>query len=262
MYQNLAIEHQGPVATVWLNRPDVHNAFDETVIAELDAAVQRLADDPQVRVVVLAGRGRNFCAGADLHWMRRAAAATAEENLRDARAFAAMLQRLAGLAKPTIACVQGAALGGGMGLVAACDIAVAADDASFAMTEVRLGLIPAVIGPYVIRALGARAALRYMLTAERLSAVQAVHLGLLHEAVPAAQLATHVATLAVALCAGGPQSQAAAKDLVARLAATAHGPDTVELTARAIAQQRGTAEAREGLEAFFGRRAAAWLPPA
>jgi len=170
VYQTLSVERGAATATIWMNRPEVHNAFNEVLIEELDAAVRALQADPAVRVVIVAGKGRNFCAGADLHWMGRAAAATKEENLQDARRFARMLFGLARMSKPTLARVHGAALGGGMGIAAACDICVATHDASFAMSEARLGLIPAVISPYVVRALGSRQALRYMLSAERISA--------------------------------------------------------------------------------------------
>lgn len=261
MPETLVVEREGGVATIWMNRPDVHNAFNETVIAELDAALQALAADVDVRVLVLAGRGRSFSAGADLTWMQRAAAAPEAENLQDARRFAAMLRRLAQLPKPTIARVHGAALGGGVGLAAACDICLAAEDATFAMTEVRLGLIPAVISPYVVRAIGVRQSLRHMQTAERITAARAVALGLAHEAVPADALDDRVRALATALCAGGPASQAHAKRLVLALEAQPLGDALVDLTATAIAAQRASPEGREGLAAFFDRRPPGWAPP-
>jgi methylglutaconyl-CoA hydratase len=259
VYETLSLEESAGIATLLLNRPDVHNAFNETLIAELDAALHELQSRPSVRVVVLAGAGRNFCAGADLRWMERAAAAGGEENLKDARRFAAMLRRLALLDKPTIARVHGSALGGGLGLAAACDICVAALDASFAMTEVRLGLIPAVISPYVLRAIGARQCLRYMQTAERLGAERALALGLVHEAVPAADLDACVQRLCAALLVGGPHSQAASKRLVGQVDGGGFSDATLEVTASAIAAQRTTAEAKEGLAAFFGKRPAAWV---
>jgi methylglutaconyl-CoA hydratase len=260
MYQTISVEQAGAVATIWLDRPAVHNAFDETLIGELDAAVGALDADAQVRVVVLAGRGRNFCAGADLNWMARAAAAGDEENLQDARRFAGMLRRLCGASKPTIARVQGAALGGGLGLAAACDICVAAEDASFAMSEVRLGLIPAVIGPLVVRAIGLRASLRYMQTAERIGATRALELGLVHEVVAAEGLDAAVARIATALLAGGPASQAAAKALLRVIAAADPADDLVEATAQAIAAQRRSDEAREGIGAFLAKRPPRWTP--
>jgi methylglutaconyl-CoA hydratase len=258
--ETLDIERDGAIATIWMNRPDVHNAFNETVIAELDSAVQALESDSGVRVVVLAGRGRSFSAGADLNWMQRLAGASETENLQDARRFAAMLRRVATLAKPTVARVQGAALGGGVGLAAACDICVASEDASFGMTEVRLGLIPAVISPYVVRAIGVRQSLRYMQTAERISALRAVELGLAHEAVPAAGLDGRIAALCAALCAGGPAAQAHAKRLVLALESQPLDDALVDGTAQAIAAQRASAEGREGLAAFFAKRPPAWMP--
>jgi len=261
MPETLIVEREGAVATIWMNRPDVHNAFNETVIAELDAATQSLAADPEVRVVVLAGRGRSFSAGADLNWMQRAAAAAENDNLIDARRFAAMLRRLAELPKPTVARVHGAALGGGVGLAAACDICVASEDASFCMTEVRLGLLPAVISPYVVRAIGARQSLHYMQTAERISAVRAVQLGLAHEVVAPQDLDERLRVLTAALCAGGPAAQAHTKRLILALEAKLLTDGVAELTAGAIAAQRASPEGREGLAAFFDRRPPGWVPP-
>jgi methylglutaconyl-CoA hydratase len=257
----LAIEIDNACATVWMNRPDVHNAFNETLIAELDEALVALEADTRVRVVVLAGRGKSFSAGADLNAMRRAAAASEAQNLLDAQRLAGMLNRLARLAKPTVARVHGAALGGGMGLAAACDICVAGEAASFAMTEVRLGLIPAVISPYVIRAIGLRQCLRYMQTAERIGAERAVALGLAHEAVATPELDARIAALVAALRAGGPQSQANAKRLALSVPDGALAADVVERTARAIADQRASSEAREGLNAFFDKRPPSWAGP-
>jgi methylglutaconyl-CoA hydratase len=258
VYQTLRIERQAATATIWLDRPEVHNAFNETLVEELAAATRALEADASVRVVVLAGAGRNFCAGADLNWMGRAAAAGEEENLRDARRFAAMLDQLARLGKPTLARVHGAALGGGVGLAAACDICVAAADASFAMSEVRLGLIPAVISPYVLRAIGARQCLRYMQSAERFSAVRAAELGLVHELAADGELDARVGSICAALCAGGPAAQAAAKALVLAVGGRGTGAQVVEETAQAIARQRGTEEAREGMAAFLAKRAPLW----
>lgn len=260
MVRTIEIERDGAVAAVWLHRPKVHNAFDEALIGELDDALAGLDADAAVRVVVLGGRGRNFCAGADLQWMARAAASGEEENLRDARRFAAMLRRLATLRKPTLARVQGLALGGGVGLAAACDICLVGEDASFAMTEARLGLIPAVIAPYVLRAIGARQALRYMQSAERIGAARAVELGLAHEAVGTHELDERVARLSRDLLAGGPVAQAASKSLLQALAAAATPEAIVETTARAIAAQRSSAEARAGMEAFFAKRPPPWAP--
>src|SRR5690606_32941229 len=190
---------EGGVATVWMNRPDAHNAFDENLIGEITQAMTDLADDPAVSVIVLAGRGRSFSAGGDLGWMRRAASFTYEQNVADARGLANMLRAVANSPKTTIARVHGAALGGGMGLVSACDIAVASTAAVFATSEVKFGLIPATIGPYVMRAIGERQSLRYFQTAERIDAHKALQLGLVHEVVAPEQIDAKVDELIVAL---------------------------------------------------------------
>jgi len=258
-FQALQIELQGPVATIWMNRPDLHNAFDEILIAELTAACIALDEDKDVRVVVLAGRGKSFSAGADLNWMKRAANNGLDDNLNDARALARMLRTLAEMKKPTIARIQGAALGGGMGLAAACDIAVASTKAVFATSEVKFGIIPSAISPYVLRAIGARQATRYFQSAERIDAVRAREIGLVHETVEAEQLDAKVEAIVGALLQGGPLAQAAAKDLIR---AVSHQPinDTlVEETAHRIAHLRATPEAREGIAAFLDKRSPAWI---
>ncbi|MEO6856431.1 MAG: enoyl-CoA hydratase-related protein, partial [Rhodoferax sp.] len=210
MYTRLEIETQGSAAWLWMNKPEVHNAFDETLIAELTQALTALDADPAVRAVVLAGRGKSFSAGADLGWMQRQGAATLEKNVDDARQLAHLFRTLACMATPTIARVHGAALGGGMGLAAACDICVASSQAQFATSEVRFGIIPATIGPYVLRAIGERQAYRYFQTAERISAERALALGLAHEVAAPDALDATVQTLLEALQAGGPGAQAAA----------------------------------------------------
>lgn len=258
MDRSLEIIRDGAVATVWMNRPERHNAFDEELIAQLAAASDELAADDRVRVVVLGGRGRSFSAGADLHWMKRAAEADARENLADARRLADMFHALASMPKPTVARVHGAALGGGMGLACACDICIAAEEAVFATTEVRLGLIPAVIGPYVIRAIGERQALRYFQTAERIPAARARELGIAHEVVPAATLDAKVGEIVTALIEGGPLAEAAAKQLVGAAGVRGVTEATREDTARRIACLRTTAEAKEGLAAFLEKRPPAW----
>ena len=260
MYETLEILRDGPIATIWMNRPDVHNAFNEALIAELTAACRQLDADDTVRVVVLAGRGKSFSAGADLNWMRRAADASVEANLADARKLAGMLRALAELTKPTIARVQGAALGGGMGLASACDICVASTAASFATSEVKFGIIPSAISPYVLRAIGARQAGRYFQTAERISAAEAKALGLAHEVVDPEALDAKVAEVVAALLVGGPKSQAAAKDLIRAVADQQVSDAVVEDTARRIAELRATPEAKEGLAAFLDKRQAAWVP--
>lgn len=257
-YQTIEIETRDQVATVWMNRPDLHNAFDEAVIHELTQAFEHIEKDPAVRVMILAGRGKSFSAGADLNWMKRAAAATSEENRRDARLLSKMIGTLHRLPKPTIARVHGAALAGGTGLTAACDIAIATTQASFGTTEVRLGIIPAVIGPYVVAAIGRRAAQRYFLTAERFDAAEAYRLGLVHVLCDAKELDARVAEIVETLLAGGPLAQAASKDLLARIAGRPIDDVLREDTAQRIAVVRATPEAKEGIAAFLEKRKPRW----
>jgi methylglutaconyl-CoA hydratase len=257
----LEIERRGPAAWIWMSRPEVHNAFDELLITDLTAALRTLDADPAVRVVVLAGRGASFSAGADLSWMRRQGAASVEQNLEDARRLADLFRTLHQLSTPTVARVQGAALGGGMGLAAACAICIASTQAQFGTTEVRLGLIPAVIGPYVIRAIGARQATRWFLTGERMPAARARELGLAHELAEPEQLDARVQQVIEALLAGGPRAQGEAGRLVRDLAGAPLDDQLVEATARRIAELRATPEAREGLGAFLEKRPPGWAPP-
>lgn len=259
MFITLEIELNGPVATIWMNRPDLHNAFDETLIAELTAACIALDEDKDVRVVVLAGRGKSFSAGADLNWMKRAANNGVDENLNDARALARMLRVLAKMKKPTIARVQGAALGGGTGLTAACDIAVASSKAFFATSEVKFGIIPSAISPYVVRAIGARQAYRYFQSAERIDATRARELGLVHETVDPDQLDAKVQEIVEALLQGGPLAQAAAKDLIRAVDNQPINDNLVEETAHRIAHLRATPEAKEGIAAFLDKRQPNWF---
>jgi len=246
------------VARLALDRPALHNAFDEHLIAALTAALRRVEADERVRVVLLAGEGRSFSAGGDLNWMRRMAGYSAAENEADARRLAALMQTLDGLAKPTVARVQGSAFGGGVGLVACCDIAIAAEAAQFALTEVRLGLVPAVISPYVVAAIGARAARRYFLTGERFGAAEALRLGLVHQVVPADGLDAAVAAVLATLADGGPQAQRDAKALVAAVAGRPIDAGLVEDMVRRIAVIRAGAEGREGVAAFLEKRPPAW----
>ena len=259
MYHSLTIEHQGPVATIWMNRPDLHNAFDETLITELTAACMELEADTEVRVVILAGRGKSFSAGADLNWMKRAANNALEDNLNDARALALMLRTLADMQKPTIARIQGAALGGGMGLAAACDIAIASSKAVFATSEVKFGIIPSAISPYVLRAIGARQATRYFQTAERIDAARALAIGLIHECVAPEALDSKVTEIVSALLQGGPRAQAAAKTLIQAVSHQPVSDQLMEDTAQRIAQLRATPEAREGIAAFLEKRQPSWM---
>ncbi len=238
----------------------MHNAFDETSIAELTHALVALERDDAVRAVVLLGHGKSFCAGADLNWMKRMAGFGEKENLADAMALATLLKTLYRLPKPTIARVHGAAYGGGVGLVACCDIAIAAQQATFALTEAKLGLIPATIGPYVVEAIGARAARRYFLTAERFEAAEAYRIGLVHDLVLIEELDARINELLGALVVAGPHAQAESKAL---LRAIAHRPidDAVSAdTAARIARIRKSPEGREGVAAFLGKRRPAWIP--
>jgi len=259
MFTTLEIELRGEVATIWMNRPDLHNAFDETLIAELTAACVALDEDKDVRVVVLAGRGKSFSAGADLNWMRRAANNGIDENLNDARALAKMLRTIAEMNKPTIARVQGAALGGGMGLASACDIAIASTKAVFATSEVKFGIIPSAISPYVLRAIGARQAYRYFQSAERIDAVRAREIGLVHETVEPEALDAKVQEIVASLLQGGPLAQAAAKDLIRAVNNQPINETLVEETAHRIAHLRATPEAREGISAFLDKRQPNWI---
>ena len=246
------------VAQIAMSRPAVFNAFDEAMIGELDVAFRELADDPAVRVIVLAGAGRHFSAGADLQWMQRASTATREWNLDDARRFAAMLHRIESCPKPTVARVQGAALGGGVGLAAACDIAIAADNATFSVSEARFGILPAVIGPYVTNAVGRRQAKWLALTTARIDAARALAIGLVQQVVPFDGLDAAVDETVNELLAGAPNAQREIKQLFGRLEVGPVTPEVRELTAQTISRVRGTDEAREGFAAFLGKRPADW----
>ncbi len=246
-------------ATLTLNRPEVHNAFDDLLIAEMTAALKQLADDPQVRLVCLAATGKSFSAGADLGWMRRMADYSHAENLSDAMALAELMRTLNELPKPTLALVQGAAFGGGVGLVACCDIVLATPAAKFCLSEVKLGLIPAVISPYVVAAIGARAARRYSISAERFDAERALQLGLVHEIVPAEALAEEADRLGRLLLQNGPQAMAAAKLLVADVCRSPLNAELIAETAERISVTRASDEGREGLSAFLEKRRPDWV---
>jgi methylglutaconyl-CoA hydratase len=246
------------IATVTLNRPEVHNAFNDTLIAELTAAISELAAEEHVRAVVLAGEGPSFSAGADLEWMRRSGAYPPERNLADARAAAEMLHALDTFPKPAVAAVHGPAFGGGAGLVACCDMVVASESAVFSFAEVRLGLIPAVISPYVIAAIGERQARRYFLTGERFPAAEAKRLGLVHEVVAAKSFAGAVEGVVSELLNGGPTALRAAKELIRTISRRAAGEEIQRETARRIAEIRAGEEAREGIGAFLEKRLPSW----
>ena len=260
-YKTLQVtQRSAGVAQVTMSRPDVFNAFDEAMIGELDAAFAALVADDTVRVIVLAGAGKHFSAGADLQWMQRASQASLEWNLEDARRFAGMLSRIETCPKPTIARVQGAALGGGVGLACACDIAIASENASFSVSEAKFGILPAVIGPYVTNAVGKRQAKRLALTTERVGASEALAMGLVQQAVALDALDAAVDAAVTQLLAGSPNAQREIKALFGQLEVGTITPEVRELTARTIARVRGTPEAREGFAAFLEKRPATWIP--
>jgi len=253
------LDREGTLALLTPHRPDRHNAFDDALIAELSERFEALAGDRTVRCVILTGAGRSFSAGADLAWMRRAAGYSFEENLEDARRLERMLRALDELPQPTVAMVNGPAIGGGVGLVCSCDLAVAADRAFFQLSEVRLGLVPAVVAPFVLRAVGPRVARRYMLTAERIGAEEARRIGLVHEVVEANRLERRVRELAREILEGGPEAQAEVKRLL-RTIRQLEGSLLAEATARSIAERRASAEGREGIAAFLEKRRPNWRP--
>jgi len=247
------------VASLTLNRPDIHNAFDDALIGQLLQALEKVESDPGIRALVLRSAGKSFSAGADLNWMRRMAGYDRDENHKDALQLAALMVRLNVLNKPTLARVQGAAFGGGVGLVACCDMAVGSERALFALTEVRLGLIPAVISPYVIAAIGERAARRYILTGERFDAAEAKRIGLLHEVVPEALLDSTVNSLLEHLLKGGPQALVAAKSLIFAVSRQPTSTAVIADTAERITNTRASAEGREGVGAFLEKRPPVWI---
>lgn len=255
---SLLVESKGGVTTLTLNRPEVHNAFDETLIGDLTAAFTAAANDPSVRAVVLRANGKSFSAGADLNWMKRMAAFSEAENLADAKRLAELLRVIDTCPKPTIARVHGHAFAGATGLIACCDLAVAVTEAEFAVTEVRLGLIPAVISPYLIRAMGARQARRWFLTAERFSAEQALAMNLVHEVVGADELDPCVEHWLDAIRKAGPNALAAAKALV-RAVDQSPGTALIEDTAQRIAGIRASAEGKEGVASFLEKRKPGWV---
>lgn len=250
----------GGVATVTLNRPEVRNAFNDEVIAEMTACFAALGARDDVRCIVLAAHGSAFCAGADLNWMKRMAGYTRDENLADAAALAEMLRVIATCPKPTIARVQGDVYAGGTGLVAACDMAVSVDTAGYCLSEVKLGLIPATVSPYVVRAMGARAAHRYFLTAERFSAAEALRIGFVHAVVSADALDATVDGLVTNLLNAGPQALRGCKKLLQDVAGQPITPELVQMTVQGIADIRVSPEGREGVQSFLQKRKPAWLP--
>jgi methylglutaconyl-CoA hydratase len=261
-YETIEIHAQHGVAVLWLNRPEVRNAFNEAMIAELAAAFAELDADSAVRAVVLAGRGKVFCAGADLNWMKRMGEMDFEENRRDAVGFGAMLNRLHTMKKPTIARVHGAAFAGGMGLIAACDMAVASTETEFAVSEVRLGLTPATISPYVLAAMGERAARRYFLTAERFSAAEAYRIGFIQEIAQPDELDATVNAILGEIVQGAPGAHAVTKDLIGAVAKRSLDPALLADMAVRIATARASEEGKEGVRSFLEKRQPAWVKTA
>jgi methylglutaconyl-CoA hydratase len=258
---NLIItEIDGPVGIVTLNNPDKHNAFDDALIAELTSAFKSLDGNAGVRVVVLSAIGKSFSAGADLNWMKRMAGYSPEENMRDAMGLAELMRTLHGMTKPTIARVQGAAYGGGVGLVACCDMAVGTLNAAFSLSEAKLGLIPAVISPYVVAAIGERAAHRYFLTAERFDASEAFRLGLLHELAQSDdEMDDKINDLTMALLGCSPNAITECKRLIAAVANRPIDEMVITDTAQRIARIRACDEGKEGVKAFLDKRKARWI---
>ena len=246
------------VAEVWLNRPEVRNAFNDGVIAELTQAFATLGTDPALRAIVLAGHGKAFCAGADLSWMRTMADYTWDQNKADAAALAQMLWTVWSCPVPVVGRIQGDCYAGGVGLAAVCDVLVAADSMHFCLSEAKLGLLPATIGPYVVRALGEQASRRYFVTAERFSAAQALALGFVHEVVAPGALDARVAEIVAALVANGPAAVRACKQLVKDVAGVPVDAALRDETARRIADIRASAEGKEGVQAFLNKRDPAW----
>jgi methylglutaconyl-CoA hydratase len=257
----LEIRKQDGVARVTLNRPELRNAFDDALISQLKKVFSEIENDKAIRVMILAGNGPAFCAGADLNWMKRMAGYGYDENLADARALAEMLAALDRMPKPTIARVHGPVFAGGTGLVAACDIAVGTPEAKMCLSEAKLGLSPATISPYVMRAMGEREARRYFLTAEVFDAQEAFRIGMLSLLVPAAELDSTIQELLKHLLAGGPEAHAKIKALIRAVAGRRPDDSLVAETAKQIAEIRGSPEGREGIAAFLEKRKAAWCSP-
>ncbi|QIL71470.1 enoyl-CoA hydratase/isomerase family protein [Diaphorobacter sp. HDW4B] len=260
MSQALTLIVEGAVATITLTQPEIRNAFSDEVIAEITQAFRTAGERPDVRAIVLAAEGPAFCAGANLNWMRRMADYTREENVQDAGMLAEMLRVIYECPKPTIARVQGDVYAGGVGLVACCDIAVSADHVNYCLSETKIGLIPATISPYVIRAMGARAAHRYFLTAERFNAAEALRIGFVHEVVHADELDAKVDTILKNLLSASPNAVRAAKKLVQDVAEREINAQLIAQTVEGIADIRASEEGREGVQAFLAKRKPSWLP--
>ncbi|MBT7951181.1 MAG: enoyl-CoA hydratase/isomerase family protein [Gammaproteobacteria bacterium] len=254
----LELDDRG-VATITLNSPEKHNAFDEKIIAKLTSVFEQVDNNDEVKIMVLRSEGKNFSAGADLDWMKRMASYDYDENIRDANALAKMLHTLNFLSIPTIARVQGAAMGGGAGLVCCCDIAIATNKASFAFSEAKLGLIPATIGPYVLQSMGSQAARRYFLTAERFSAERALTLGMVSEVVDESELDEKIDHLIDTILTNSSESVKAAKQLINDIDGKPVTKELMQLTSERIADIRASEEGIEGLAAFLEKRKPSWV---
>jgi methylglutaconyl-CoA hydratase len=260
-YRHIEVEQRGAARWLWLNRPEVRNAFNDALVADISAAFADVEATADTRVVVVAARGPAFCAGADLNWMRSMASFSHADNHADALKVARMFHAVHSCSRPVIGRVQGDAFGGGVGLAAACDIVVAADVSNFILSEVKLGLVAATISPHVVRAMGARQAARYMLTAEKFDAARALELGLVHELVAADALDTQVERLVQQLLGASPAALAATKRLLADVVEAPMDDVLLAATAKCIADARVSAEGREGIAAFLEKRAPGWAPP-
>lgn len=253
------LEIEGSVATVTLNRPEIHNAFDDHMIEELLSVFLDLEQNKAVQIIVLKGAGKNFCAGADLNWMKKTASYAYDQNFADAQRLALLMQTINQIPKLVISVVQGAVFGGGLGLVAASDIVLADESAIFCLSEVRLGLVPAAIGPFVMSAIGARNARRYFLTAERFSAVQAETMGLVHEVISAEDQQDRVGEIIDQALTASPMAQSAAKGLILEIQYQPYSSEIADKTAHAISKARASSHGQEGIAAFFEKRPASWI---
>lgn len=256
---NILLKIDSSIATIILNRPEIHNAFNDEFIKEFTTLLKKVEQDESIRLVILSADGKSFCAGADIKWMQKMASYSYEENLQDASALASLMQVLNNLSKPTIALVQGAAYGGGVGLVACCDIAIANTLASFCFSEVKIGLIPAVISPYVIRAIGERSARRYFLTAEKFDVREAYRLGLIHKIVEPEELLSVGNEIAKQFLANSPHAITTMKYLISEVSEKQIDQTLITMTSKAIADIRVSAEGQEGLKAFLEKRAPHWM---
>jgi methylglutaconyl-CoA hydratase len=258
-YKTLLVEIKHNIGIVWMNRPKLHNALDDTMTAELTAVMRKMDDDPAVRIVILGGTGPSFCAGADRDWMQRLAGFSSKQNRAEAVNAATLLHTIDTLKKPTIARVHGPAFAGGAGLIAACDMAVASYEAEFCLSEVRLGTIPAAVGPYVIRAIGERAARRYFLSAERFNVAEAYRIGLVSDLAQRDELDTTINNLLGQLIQGGPRAQALSKEWIRTAAGAPIDSALIDDGAARIADMRASEEGQEGICSFIEKRKPTWL---